>query len=1184
MKQIIFPLSQPHQNDSVADLHIALGRLGLIEPVTQEELAEMRYAEGTAEAIRRVQAQFGIEVRIPGEVDEPTAEAINRALMEQGVFRFIEGRVVDEDDSPVAGKRIFAFDRDNIGGAFLAETITNADGAYRSYYDPLMYSRPGRGVLVIKEIIDLIVQVYDETGATLAESDPLRDPAIRVNVDLRVIGRSAEDSFVVRGQIVGTSGPQNRIEVTAFDRDLLFRREALQRWSGGQRLGTALTRRNPANEEDGWFEISYRKSDFQNGDIEPGEGTPDLVFGLSRNGELLDRFQVFRLPDGNQFREPEAVSERDLILGIPARKVEEVRIVLRDEDRSRRPSEYELIWKAIEPLLTERMAEDASDSAREKAVCIAAESFDEERHLDVSFVVRETGLNHSLVTQFASACSLSVKFRRDVLPAVFYGLSRSEGIVDARGLAAATTASLDGALRRASASSLIPPMEDADLIHAVETIRLLAPELLLEEPLNGSQSALKDVLAIAVESPAEKVELLRLAADSGRSAKRFWQSVREHEGLGGRASQIKYALELSAITQNNLPLVQKLKSNVVDATSTRSLAFYLDRETLTSIIEDPAVALPDEIPAETDEKRRELYAEAMIGILRNAQPTASAARVAKGIAATEDGALKVSPAAAKFLERAALESEDFDLATSRASEFKDLLDGDEQTKTATIREVHRIQRLFRISTGEENLSGLLRGDFHSAFHITQTMSGQGFVQTQSELLGGEAQAELAYRRALAVSSANLFLAVDAFQSKQGVSPVSATRSQDASDGQPVAAEAVAAAAAQSESRPVWAEMFGTAAMCECGHCRSWLSPAAYFVDLLLFLNKRHTAAQLKTPLEVLLSRRPDLQHLKLSCENTDTALPYIDLVNEVLESYIALEGVLDASSAHDVIDETSAELCALPQHVEAKAYEVLSNGVYPMELPFNRPLEIERAYLQQLGARRDEIIEAFEGSFGAADVAKRREGLSESLKISAREYEILTGTDFTGAPKQEEIFSLYGIGDSDVYKPLKIGDSGAPVVALRAKLARPGEELMLTGAFDEQVEDAVKEFQQAEGLPVTGQVDNATWEKLKPLGADAKITAVSYVPEFQKRTGLDFVKLVELLKCRFINPSQELYEKLEGIYATFGIDSSDVRAFAKTGLENAEASLIEKLLLEGKTPEDLKSAIEANFTADRSSL
>ena len=37
---------------------------------------------------------------------------------------------------------------------------------------------------------------------------------------------------------------------------------------------------------------------------------------------------------------------------------------------------------------------------------------------------------------------------------------------------------------------------------------------------------------------------------------------------------------------------------------------------------------------------------------------------------------------------------------------------------------------------------------------------------------------------------------------------------------------------------------------------------------------------------MLLHRRPDLANLELTCANTNTVLPYIDLSNEVMESFV----------------------------------------------------------------------------------------------------------------------------------------------------------------------------------------------------------------------------------------------------------------------------------------------------------
>ena len=98
--------------------------------------------------------------------------------------------------------------------------------------------------------------------------------------------------------------------------------------------------------------------------------------------------------------------------------------------------------------------------------------------------------------------------------------------------------------------------------------------------------------------------------------------------------------------------------------------------------------------------------------------------------------------------------------------------------------------------------------------------------------------------------------------------------------------------------PNWNNLFKTGDLCECEHCRSVLSPAAYFADLLMFLKDRKAklpAAWRSQPVkDILFDRRPDLGFLELNCENALTPLPYIDVVCEVLED------VVDAAGENDL--------------------------------------------------------------------------------------------------------------------------------------------------------------------------------------------------------------------------------------------------------------------------------------------
>src|SRR5262249_34885021 len=82
------------------------------------------------------------------------------------------------------------------------------------------------------------------------------------------------------------------------------------------------------------------------------------------------------------------------------------------------------------------------------------------------------------------------------------------------------------------------------------------------------------------------------------------------------------------------------------------------------------------------------------------------------------------------------------------------------------------------------------------------------------------------------------------------------------------------------------DQFGPDDLCECEDCSSMTSPAAYLFDCLKLLQDGPRLNG-RTPLDVLVARRPDLVRLALNCDNTETKLPFIDLVNEILERRVA---------------------------------------------------------------------------------------------------------------------------------------------------------------------------------------------------------------------------------------------------------------------------------------------------------
>lgn len=58
MLEIRPTLSVGQQGPDIANLHLVLDTLGFAEPVSQQERADKRFGDGTAEAVRRVQGPF----------------------------------------------------------------------------------------------------------------------------------------------------------------------------------------------------------------------------------------------------------------------------------------------------------------------------------------------------------------------------------------------------------------------------------------------------------------------------------------------------------------------------------------------------------------------------------------------------------------------------------------------------------------------------------------------------------------------------------------------------------------------------------------------------------------------------------------------------------------------------------------------------------------------------------------------------------------------------------------------------------------------------------------------------------------------------------------------------------------------------------------------------------------------
>jgi Tc toxin complex TcA C-terminal TcB-binding domain/Neuraminidase-like domain len=183
------------------------------------------------------------------------------------------------------------------------------------------------------------------------------------------------------------------------------------------------------------------------------------------------------------------------------------------------------------------------------------------------------------------------------------------------------------------------------------------------------------------------------------------------------------------------------------------------------------------------------------------------------------------------------------------------------------------------------------------------------------------------------------------------------------------------------------ELFGEQDACQCKHCNSVLGPAAYFVDLMHFIQTHVLEERFKGldthPLHLRI-RRPDLWTLPLTCENTHTEIPQLKITAEIFENFIAgKRGVtVDADRAG----------------VTAAVYgSFLPSGRHSLRQPFQLPLEELEIYLSHFNLRRSDIMRLL-------DEPQEAQVRSE-IGLSAIQAALTTNPD----PSAENIHDKFGI-------------------------------------------------------------------------------------------------------------------------------------------------------------------------------
>ncbi|CAM1508037.1 Fc.00g048850.m01.CDS01 [Cosmosporella sp. VM-42] len=234
-----------------------------------------------------------------------------------------------------------------------------------------------------------------------------------------------------------------------------------------------------------------------------------------------------------------------------------------------------------------------------------------------------------------------------------------------------------------------------------------------------------------------------------------------------------------------------------------------------------------------------------------------------------------------------------------------------------------------------------------------------------------------------------------------------------------------AASSNSSNLSDW---FGDLDEVSCLDCCSVTSPAAYFVDLLRMLKNLPDPKAISgvnpkpaSLLNRLFARRPDLGDLLLSCRNTTEIVPYIDLVNEALESAVAYLHdkteigaqlsltVHNADTNPDV--DTESRLPRSPANIRDEVYDkFIPAKVYPSNVfPYDHSKNGLRRYLEAAKTKLPEVLQTFRADarlsgnphlaallqdLGALDSVHRRSFAAETLGMSVTDFVALTHESF----------------------------------------------------------------------------------------------------------------------------------------------------------------------------------------------
>lgn len=687
------------------------------------------------------------------------------------------------------------------------------------------------GTVAIGEAV--IVRVFDGLGRERAHSETFNaQPLKEINLEVTALP-DEEQTFVVEGRVT-RSGDIAFVGgiVRAFDRDL----------RSEQRLGESPT------DAAGHYQIRYSASQFRRSE----KGSADLIVRAFDAGGSLQAASpiLFNAP---------AIAQVDLI--IPA---------------DRRPlSLFERISSAILPLLDGVKVEELEE---------------DEQHQDVSFLSGETGFDKADIARFIIAHkpalqAIQAEFWFALLGGPLFQFAEGQSLQNQLTALLEALSLLDAVLVRKELIRGFNQQEIPDTLQGrVDEWVAAFLDFVARRLIGGGarpsfvQSALEDA---NIRDAGRQQRFARLFIQYKDSTPALLDALAKDPGFSRtELDDLHTSFNLADLTRGDFSVVKMIKDQfqVRQPLAIRVLAKNSESDwvnLITAKYQAGQINLPIETGDVQGAKKLpapEVYGKTLERQFREAFPTtAFAGGLSRALNSGSVRGLRHADALNRFLDQ----YPDFELLNTPVDEFfKNEVDPDGQSRGGgnqdLMPEVKAVQRVFKLAPTFAATDALLADGVHSAQQIYR-IGETGFVQRYAGRTGLTAEdARLAWNRAADTHAAVITVVGDLKGFQSDTLPAVLQNGGDA-----------------LSTFPNWNNLFQTGDICECEHCRSVLSPAAYFADLLMFLRDRKAANPAFTVKDILFRRRPDLGYLELNCENALTTLPYIDVVCEVLEAVVA---------------------------------------------------------------------------------------------------------------------------------------------------------------------------------------------------------------------------------------------------------------------------------------------------------